>query len=143
MGRPQHTRHGSPILSKPLLLQLQKGEKSDSAAGDGGLLRLRWLAGRREVAETTCLLLAGGVGSRFSPKGSRSRFPVDEATAAWNKSSRVLPRPVGAPLRYRRRARGGRALRGVFVQEFVDGGSLPSRDGGVVGFLLPRCGGGC
>ena len=100
---------------KPLLLQLRKGKKGDSAAaaGDGGL-RLRWPAGRREVAETTCLLLAGGVGSRFSPRGSRSKFPVDvdEATAAaaaWNKSSRVLPRPVGAPLRYRWRARGGRS----------------------------------
>ena len=118
----------------------KRGKKGYSAAGRGR--RLRWPAGRRKVAETTCLLLAGGVGSRFSPRGSRSKFPidVDEATAAaasWNKYSRVLPRPVGAPLRYRRRARGGRALR------VVDGGSLPSRDGGVVGFLLPRCGGGC
>ena len=101
--------HSNPLEASPATVA--KGEKRRFGGRRWGR-RLRWPAGRREVAETTCLLLAGGVGSRFSPRGSRSRFPVDEATAAaatWNKSSRVLSRPVGAPLRYRRRARGGRS----------------------------------
>ena len=40
-------------------------------------VHLGWPAGRGEVAETACLLLVGGVGSRFSSRGCRSRFPDD------------------------------------------------------------------
>lgn len=55
---------------------------------------------------------ASRVGCSLGPRVSRFRVPggVDEAMAAasWrNKSSRSLPRPVGALLRRRRRARGG------------------------------------
>ena len=54
----------------------------------------------------------GVVGCRLGPRVSRLGFPSGggEAVAAasrWNKSSRTLPRPVGASLRQRRRARGG------------------------------------
>ena len=92
------------------------GEKGDLGAvgGDGGLLRLRWPAGHREVAETASLSPAGG-GSSICPRVSRVRVPgvSGEATAAaalrGNKSSRALPRPFGVSLRRHRRARGGGA----------------------------------
>ena len=92
------------------------GKKGDLGAvgGDGGLLRLRWPAGHREVAETASLSPAGG-GSSICPRISRVRVPgvSGEATAAaalrGNKSSRALSRPFGVSLRRHRRARGGGA----------------------------------
>lgn len=52
---------------------------------------------------------------RLGPRFARGVFPGDvgEATAVaapWNKLSRSRPRPAGAPLRCRRRARGGGVL---------------------------------
>jgi len=96
---------------------LSEGEKGDLGAvgGDGGLLRLRWPAGCREVAETASLSPAGGGGSSLGPRVSRVRVPgvSGEATAAaalrGNKSSRALPRPFGVSLRRHRRACGGGA----------------------------------
>ena len=41
------------------------------AGGDGGLLRLRWPAGRREVAETADLSPVGGVVCSLGPRFSR------------------------------------------------------------------------
>ncbi|PUZ39440.1 hypothetical protein GQ55_9G308800 [Panicum hallii var. hallii] len=62
--------------------------------------------GRHEVTETAALSPAGGVGSSLGPRVSR--FKVPPAAVSWRKiSSRTLPRPVGAPLQRRRRARGG------------------------------------
>ena len=89
-------------LSKAPLLQLREAKKGDliAAGGVGGLFRLRWPAGRREVVS---LLPAGGVGGSLGPRVSRFRFPggASEAVAAVsqrNKSSRTLPHLVGAPL---------------------------------------------
>jgi hypothetical protein len=104
-------------LSKALTqLQLTEGKKgiSVTAGGDGGLFRLRWPAGRREVAETAGLSPAGGVVCSLGPSLSRFRFPGDAseavAAASWrNKSSRILPHPIGAPLWQRWQVRGGGA----------------------------------
>jgi len=89
-------------------LRAAKGRARVPAGGAGGLLRLQWPVGRREVAETAGVLPAGRLGS------SRFRFVFPsgvveaEATAApWNKSSRSLPSLVGVPLRRRRRGCGG------------------------------------
>ena len=82
-----------------------------AAAGDGGLLRLRWLECRREVAETAGPWPAD-VGGRFDPSRSRVWSPgvgveAEAAAAQRNKSSQALPRPGDASLRHRRRACGG------------------------------------
>ena len=107
-----------PHLSKALVpLQLTEGKKGDLVAvgGDGGLPRLRWPPGHREVVETAALSPAVRVVCRLRPRVSRFGFPGDagEAEAAalcWNKSSRTLPPLVGALLRHRRRARGGESF---------------------------------
>jgi hypothetical protein len=65
-------------LEASSLLQLLEGKNGDSvAAGEaGGLLRLRWPLGRREVTESAGPSPAGVVGRRFGPSGSRVRFPA-------------------------------------------------------------------
>ena len=66
------------------------------------------------------------------------------AVAPWrNKSSRTLPRPVGASLRRRRRARGGKS---PFVESLFRSSSAAARClWGAMGrrLLFPRCGVGC
>ena len=66
------------------------------------------------------------------------------AVAPWrNKSSRTLPRPVGASLRRRRRARGGKS---PFVESLFKSPSAGARClRGATGrrLLFPRCGVGC
>ena len=98
------------------MLQLREASERASvpagSGGAGGLSRLRWPPGRREVAETVGLLPAGGgVGSSISPRVSRVSFPASKSRRRRRRlgimSSRVLPRLDGAPLRRRRRARGG------------------------------------
>ena len=109
-----YTRSLSNLL---VLLQLRERErrKADfvAAAGDGGLLRLRWLECRREVAETAGPWPAD-VGGRFGPSRSRVWSPgigveAEAAAAQRNKSSQAFPRPGDAPLRRRRRVCGGGA----------------------------------
>jgi len=103
--------HKNPIH----LLQLREASERASvlAGGAGGLSRLRWPPRRREVAETVGLLPAGGgVGSSIGPRVSRVSFPASKSRRRRRRrhgimSSRVLPRLDGAPLRRRRRARGG------------------------------------
>ena len=112
-----------------------------AAGGVGGLLRLRWPAGHREVAGTAGLLLAGVVGCSLGPRVSRVRFPgvSGEAAAAprWNKSSRALSHPFGASLRCYQRARGG----GAPVVELVyrrcsPAARRPEREVSALGFCL-------
>ena len=89
-------------------MRAAKGRARVPAGGAGGLLRLRWPVGRREVAETAGVLPAGRLGSSRVRFVSPSGVVEAEATAApWNKSSRSLPSLVGVPLRRRRRGRGG------------------------------------
>jgi len=89
-------------------LRAAKGRARVPAGGAGGLLRLQWPVGRREVAETAGVLPAGRLGSSRFRFVSPSGVVEAEATAApWNKSSRSLPSLVGVPLRRRRRGRGG------------------------------------
>ena len=78
------------------------------AGGAGGLSRLRWPSGLREVVETAGPLPVGG-----SPSSrSRVRFPATRPRRRRNhgiRSSRAHPRLGGALLRRRRRVRGGGA----------------------------------
>ena len=63
---------------------MREGRKDDSVAvgKDGGLLRLRWPEGRREVAETADLLLDGGGCRVLGPSTSKVRFPSVSGDAA-------------------------------------------------------------
>ena len=93
-------------LSSLLHLKEATGRASVPAGGAGGLSRLRWPPGRREVAETVGLWPAGGgVGSSVGPSVSRVSFPVSKSRRRRRHhgimSSRVLPRLDGAPLRRR------------------------------------------
>ena len=123
------------------LLQLREANRGAPApfGGAAGLRRLRWPAGRREVAETLSLLLAGGVGRRLGPRVSRGRCPAAALRRRRRgiRSSRALPRLGGAALRRRRRARGGGSP-GVepYVQESAGGGLSSSVTAARSGFVL-------
>jgi hypothetical protein len=106
-----------PFPSRKLscLLKLREGAKKGGtvAAGrDGGLFHLRWPLCRWKVSETVDLLPVGGVGPRLGFPSSRVKFPdlvgnVAASAMSRNKFSLDRPRPVGVPLRRRRRASGG------------------------------------
>lgn len=106
-------------LSKALVpLRLTEGKKGDLVAvgGDGGLPRLQWPPGHREVVETAALSPAARAVCRLGPRVSRLGFPgdageVEAAALRWNKSSRTLPPLGGALLRHRRRVCGGESSR--------------------------------
>jgi len=94
----------SRTLSSRYCLREEKASAPVAAGGAGGLPRLRWPSGLCEVVETAVLprsvvvvLVVLGLGFRRR----RHRHGI--------RSSRAHPHLVGAPLRRRRRARGGGA----------------------------------
>ena len=112
---------------------LERRKKGDPVAAgrDGGLHRLRWPVGHREVAETVGLSLAGVVGRSLGPARRRRRrrdgiSPLELFLAPLVLLSDVIGELVEVML----------AAWSLCVQEVLAGGSSARKGGELAGLLF-------